>query len=684
MKPLKLFILFLVFEFYLPIGVFAAQEGKPSFLSSLPILPLFILFLFLIAGGIFIYIKYKEDKKTPYNLPSSPPQEPFSSQSSETSYSPVTKNAQLPVASFSEIPSPPPSPKTASLSPKSSFSKSFLIGLTSFLLLTTLFVGAYFLRKKPKILEVGQPCQNDQQCGTGQKCVDNVCKITPEGDGPGGCCSPGLSAENGGCRDWEACDISNGACSSNLSCRDKTGGQPVQCGVTDLQCIDNCANRQGEEKCYNGKIYTCGNDCCFHKKTPEQDCQASPSPTPGGGSGACAGKSPGFYCQGNGDGNGSVDVLNCTSETKNFTCQTNHTRFTTTAQCNTASKTDEWTGYSTLVVPPGESRSCQIGAEGTCDISQVDIFPSGGTPSDFLCWDIIKNCTNCGTTPTPSPTIRATPTPTRIITPTLTPSPTPTRTVTPSPTPTGRLTPTPTPTPTRIATPTPTQGPCEFYFGYVKDAVKPGNPGIAGAKVTAHRIDNTAGTCLGGHIGCTTATTDSKGYFQVYCNGSLACLGVYETENAPGYVDSNKPPTGPTGSTAWSVNTIVWNNPSTTICGPFIFYDMESSIPLCRGIRVLTYKDGSWQDLTTHERNNLSSGVTIRIALPVRSGAVDATKAAFKITINSVVDLQEETTNTMLISGNSYYFIETVTKIPSGNSADYNIAGWLFINGNWY
>lgn len=73
-------------------------------------------------------------------------------------------------------------------------------------------------------------------------------KIDPAADGPGGCCAPGLSPEQGGCRAWEACDILNGACAGNpgRSCRVLPGegcSQPTECGPGN-QCVNGKCQAQ--------------------------------------------------------------------------------------------------------------------------------------------------------------------------------------------------------------------------------------------------------------------------------------------------------------------------------------------------------------------------------------------------------------------------------------------------------
>lgn len=138
---------------------------------------------------------------------------------------------------------------------------------------------------------------------------------------------------------------------------------------------------------------------------------------------------------------------------------------------------------------------------------------------------------------------------------------------------------TPPVTPPITLSPTPTAIPkkCSFVYGYVRDSSRIDAPGISGATVTAHGINNSAGVCMGGHFGCTTSITNQNGYWQVSCNGDMACVGVYETLNAQGYQDSSKYPTGPTGSTAWGVNQIMWNNPPLGNCGPFIFWDIPTT-----------------------------------------------------------------------------------------------------------
>lgn len=423
MEKSKIFSFSFLLPALLPAKVFAASKTPPSFMASIPILPVIILVLILIVAGIIFYLQFKKSREIPYNLPSSlsppsPPSPPSPSIPETTPLSPLTQTVQPSVQPDlgADLPLTPPN-QISSAPPKSQlpFSQPVLIGTALVLFLAIITIGLYFIiRKKPTILVQTIPCGQTTCDPSIQYCDNGVCKqkITPAGDGPGGCCSPGLSPEQGGCRSNETCDIANGACTTNLSCR-------------------------------------------------------AVAPTPGP-TGPCANKAPGVYCEGVGNRDGSTSVLNCTTETKNFTCQTNHTRFTDLTTCNAADRTNQYTGYSTLVVPPYESRSCSTGAGGTCDIGQVDILGP-------LCWDTIKNCTNCGGTPTPTriltptpttptttgtptPTIRITPTPTTRVTPTPTTriTPTPTRRITLTPTPTRVITVTPTPTRVITLTPTPT------------------------------------------------------------------------------------------------------------------------------------------------------------------------------------------------------------------------------------
>lgn len=122
--------------------------------------------------------------------------------------------------------------------------------------------------------------------------------------------------------------------------------------------------------------------------------------------------------------------------------------------------------------------------------------------------------------------------------------------------------------------PAPPANTCTTVYGYVRDSSRPDRPGIKGAKVTAHGINNSSGTCQGGHVGCTVATTNEKGYWEVTCTQEPACLGVYETRNARHYKNSSTYPQGPSGSSVWGVNQIMWNNPEGNRCGPFIFFDV--------------------------------------------------------------------------------------------------------------
>jgi len=136
-----------------------------------------------------------------------------------------------------------------------------------------------------------------------------------------------------------------------------------------------------------------------------------------------------------------------------------------------------------------------------------------------------------------------------------------------------------------IPAPPPPLERCSYIYGYVKDATNPNltdplKPGIAGATVSAHGVDDAS--CNGGHSDCGTVTTNEFGKFEVNCNlplEKMECLRVREEKNAPGYsdpVDSQLLPTGPTGSTAWDFNEIVYRTPVVGDCGPFIFYDQKT------------------------------------------------------------------------------------------------------------
>lgn len=175
----------------------------------------------------------------------------------------------------------------------------------------------------------------------------------------------------------------------------------------------------------------------------------------------CEGHKGKSYCLGVGDGDGATSIVNCVTEgtTRNYTCQSNHTAFTDQTQCDSANRTDNYTGYSTLVVNYGEAGNCSVPAGGTCDIGQADVGKDDSTMEIGLCWDIKKDCSSCGE-PTPIPT--ATPVPTQ--TPTMTP--TPIATMTPTATPTATQTPTATSTPT--ATTTPTRPPrCPYGLSFI-------------------------------------------------------------------------------------------------------------------------------------------------------------------------------------------------------------------------
>ncbi|HUV72356.1 MAG TPA: hypothetical protein VMW25_05075 [Clostridia bacterium] len=187
------------------------------------------------------------------------------------------------------------------------------------------------------------------------------------------------------------------------------GGCAKYCGRIGDHCgsKNDCVCFRDEQSCDY-----CDWSCCFTQ-------EPQPTSPPAG---QCAGKTGSSVCEGVGDGDGSTSVLNCSGSTQTYTCQSNHTRFDNESSCKSASKTDKWTGYSTLVVEDGKRGTCSVGAGGNCDIGQADILP-GGTLSQ-VCWDTKKDCSNCG-----GPTNTPTPTP-FTVTLITSPSPTPTQPVT--------------------------------------------------------------------------------------------------------------------------------------------------------------------------------------------------------------------------------------------------------------
>lgn len=121
--------------------------------------------------------------------------------------------------------------------------------------------------------------------------------------------------------------------------------------------------------------------------------------------------------------------------------------------------------------------------------------------------------------------------------------------------------------------PTPTPNSLVLVAGYVKDIF---NRGVAGAKVTVNKVDNTYGPCLGTHFGCGTVTTDWSGKWTVGCtlDAKTKSLRIMET-NAYGYKDSTRFPDA-SGGSVWDVNTVCMNP---VIGGQIVqnvnFYDLK-------------------------------------------------------------------------------------------------------------
>jgi len=79
--------------------------------------------------------------------------------------------------------------------------------------------------------------------------------INPGDDGPGGCCDPS-NPSNGGCRSWEECKVSNGACSTNKSCCVKNSHG---CSSNSDCCSGHCCSGTCRESCgVGGPQLTCG------------------------------------------------------------------------------------------------------------------------------------------------------------------------------------------------------------------------------------------------------------------------------------------------------------------------------------------------------------------------------------------------------------------------------------------
>lgn len=113
---------------------------------------------------------------------------------------------------------------------------------------------------------------------------------------------------------------------------------------------------------------------------------------------ACAGRT-GNICEDQSNGNGLVTVLNCTGQTQNYTCQTNHEAFENQGQCDGAKVTNNFSGYTGMSVGNGQRGSCSASPQGACNIAQADIRLNNNS----ICWDTSKDCTNCSR-PTPTPT----------------------------------------------------------------------------------------------------------------------------------------------------------------------------------------------------------------------------------------------------------------------------------------
>lgn len=376
------------------------------------------------------------------------PKPPLSKQPPQLNQEPPIEESLPPAKESSEPPlPPPPSPNKILLV----LSAIFLITAGSFL--------AFFLTSKQKgkfIL---------------QKRAETVC-------------------HTGGCEDrtpgWSTCD-SNG---TRWGCDQDCNRWVATAGIGSSQYTDPWC--EGTTK----------KECLPHNPDTSDGVSSQPDhPDCGGGpSGPCAGKERRSYCSGVGDWDGNVGVLNCTLERQTYTCQKNHSFFTTKATCDQATNTNEYEAYFGLVVEPGQSVTCShyapLNQQGKkCSIAQVDIR-NNATLLDGDCWDTHKECHQCEeATPTPTPTKTPTPTSTppppegcdeqcslqnaAVVCqaglyckpvsstsgvcrnpacpeetdcqcPPPTPTPTPTSTSTPTPTPTNTPGPSPTPTPTSI------------------------------------------------------------------------------------------------------------------------------------------------------------------------------------------------------------------------------------------
>lgn len=320
-------------------------------------------------------------------------------------------------------------------------------------------------------------------------------------DGPGGCCGSyisqeGQSCDSGGCRNWETCSISNGACASGTSCQDSSSSGSGNCvpiksysstsqcdrgnsaSVTLTACFpDGCALTGANVTFGQAVAYCAGEDrancdgvCGAAEQTqtlsipPGQKCASvNVSCNPPNNCGTC---------QVDIDGHGSRrwENIGCYPSSCTAYVQGRVASGTGGTDCPNAPywRGDSCSGCSGYCnVSPGMKIICNgtqanWGCNG-CGAFYVtsDIFKEGqpvtctltGLPTGYEC--LTPNCTVSKTVGCdnndfwfyirPKPTSTPSPTPTATPKPTSSPTPVPTNQPTPTPKPTSTLTPTPTP-----------------------------------------------------------------------------------------------------------------------------------------------------------------------------------------------------------------------------------------------
>lgn len=665
MKTIKFFLVYSFFFLLNPTLAYAAPTGQKSFIASLPIVPLIILFLLLIVSGAIVYLQLKKEKQTPYGLPVSRPPEP------PTETPPLTQSVNPPVQGYPEptqpdlntslptsltppiSPTPPPvsEPPLPTIVPPTSpavkpvFPKAVIISLIFIFTAVSVIGGVFFLRKKvlkPKIFTV----DSSKQCTSG--CHRDVC-VDADSTGYNWCsndarckCAGAKNAVKLDPQEW--CDDLPGTVNTKWKCGVTAGGCGKiaigTCGgptIAGCQTYRDCVN-QGIEcgwpastYCYRGQCTCADIGQQREMKIEHPDWRLCEDTAPGCTPPACP--------------SGWID------------CGLGHARTDNSPTCVAKEKCGPI--------------SCQ------------------GCGNKYVVWRFCKQ--GGGTTPQVTPT----------------PTSTPTSTPTPTPTPTFACNNLTIDKQTAVVGDTVNLTASITNFGLLHYGRCPGATNCRAVDTPNHQTLAQGNNTFTANVRLTEAgiyVFELNAYESDQCR-FLCSPGRILYQNTLHVGPGTPTPTFPVGTptpvfpgcdSAGHWQQIATQCNSGTNCIKWLIVGgltptvtpTVTPPPVCRGLRLLLNRGGStWSDMTASERNTVQPGTVVRVALPKVVGSFTAEKAEFHVYIDGATELQRDSTDEMDIGGIRYFYTEFTARYgasPPTTFSSYSIDGWLYFNGTWY